>query len=162
MEKLLRKVYSSKGAKACLIAASELSAAASVAAYCAMLFLAFRSSIPEGLVVLFSAALPFLLVTLVRRSINAPRPYELYDFYERPPKSRTGLSFPSRHAYSAFAIASLAFAFNLPVAIALSALALCLAVARVLLGIHFVRDVLCGGIIGIISGAFGILMLTVL
>ena len=50
-------------------------------------------------------AVPFVIVSLVRRWINAPRPYEVYsDIYEVAPKSRAGASFPSRHAFSVFAI----------------------------------------------------------
>lgn len=162
MEKILRRIYARRGLTRTLIIISELSAAAAVAGYCAMLYLAFRASWRAGLVVLLAAAVPFFAVTLVRRLIDAPRPYELYDFYERRPKERAGLSFPSRHAYSAFAIATLAWAFSAPLAAALTLLALCLAAARVLLGIHFVRDVACGGLIGIISGALGILMLALI
>ena len=33
---------------------------------------------------------------------------------------------------------------------------LALAASRVLLGIHFIRDVLCGALVGVISGLIGI------
>ena len=91
--------------------------------------------------------------------IDAPRPYELYDFYENKPKEREGRSFPSRHAYSAFVIATIAFAYSIPLGIGLVLLGIALAVSRVLLGIHFIRDVVCGAIVGVISGLIGIFFL---
>ena len=105
------------------------------------------------------AGIPFILVDVFRRIINAKRPYELYDFYECPPKKREGRSFPSRHAYSAFVIATLAFAFSIPAGIVMACLGLALCVSRVLLGIHFIRDVLCGAAVGIIAGVLGLLFM---
>ena len=43
------------------------------------------------------AAVPFIAVSVLRKIINAKRPYELIgDFPERP-KDKSGESFPSRH-----------------------------------------------------------------
>lgn len=109
--------------------------------------------------VALSAAIGLLAVTLMRKIINAPRPYEIYDFYERLPREKSGQSFPSRHAYSAFVIAALAWLLHPVVSISLFVVGICLSVARVLLGIHFVRDVLVGAVLGIISGVLGILII---
>jgi membrane-associated phospholipid phosphatase len=106
--------------------------------------------------VLASAALPFFAVGFVRMMIDAPRPYELYDFYETKPKERAGRSFPSRHAYSSFVIATIAFLYSVPLGIGLLLIGLALIASRVLLGIHFIRDVVAGAAIGIISGLIGI------
>ena len=156
MEKILRKVYRSKRATLSFKVISSVSVILSVFAYCALLFLSFYNSIYEGVSVLLSAALPFFAVGFVRMMIDAPRPYELYDFYEQKPKERAGRSFPSRHAYSSFVIATIAFLYSVPLGIGLSLIGIALVVSRVLLGIHFIRDVVCGATIGIISGLIGI------
>ena len=156
MEALLLKVYNSKKATLSLRIISSLSVIISVLSYCALLFLSFYNSIPEGLAVLLSCAVPFFIVGFVRMKINAPRPYELYDFYLVKPKERSGRSFPSRHAYSVFVIAVVAFAYSVPLGAALLTLGVCLSVSRVLLGIHFPRDVITGGLIGVLAGLIGL------
>lgn len=159
MEKLLFRVYKSKKASLTLKIVSHSSVIVSVLAYCVLLFLSFKSSVYEGVSVLLSAAVPFLAVSAVRFLINAPRPYELYDFYEKKPKEKHGKSFPSRHVYSAFVIATLAFVYSIPLGVSLALIGVSLAAARVLLGIHFIRDVLCGALIGTVSGLIGIFFL---
>ncbi len=110
--------------------------------------------------VVLTLGIPFAMVTLSRALIDAKRPYELYDFYKIKPKKKKGRSFPSRHAYSSFAIAT-AMMFAYPIlGGVLFFFSILLSVCRVLLGIHFIRDVTCGGIIGIISGIIGMLVLS--
>ena len=105
------------------------------------------------------ALAPYILVSVMRKIIKAPRPYEIYDFYQAPPKNKVGQSFPSRHVFSAFVIAVLSYTASVWLSIALLVLGVCLAVSRVLLGIHFVRDVVAGALIGILSGIFGIIII---
>ena len=159
MEKILLRVYKSKRITLSFRVISAASVILSVLSYCALLFLSFYNSIYEGASVLLSAALPFFAVGFVRMLIDAPRPYELYDFYEVKPKERAGKSFPSRHAYSVFVIATIAYFYSIPFGIALSLLGIALCVSRVLLGIHFIRDVVCGAAVGVISGLIGIFFL---
>ena len=159
MEKLLLKVYNSKKATLSFKLISSFAVISSVLSYCVLLFLSFYNSIYEGLSVFLSAALPFFAVGFVRMMIDAPRPYELYSFYEIKPKERAGRSFPSRHAYSSFVIAVIAFYYSIPLGIGLIFMGLLLSVSRVLLGIHFIRDVVAGAAIGIISGLLGIFFL---
>ncbi len=156
MEKLLFKVYKSKRATLSFKVISALAVCFSVLSYCVLLFLSFYNSIYEGLSVLLSAALPFFAVGFVRMMIDAPRPYELYDFYEIKPKERAGRSFPSRHAYSSFVIATVAFVYSIPLGIGLLLMGIALCASRVFLGIHFIRDVICGAAVGVISGLIGI------
>ena len=106
-----------------------------------------------------AAAVPFVLVTVLRAAFNAPRPYEVYDFYTMPPREKKGHSFPSRHVFSLFLIATLLARFYpLPAAV-LFVLGICLCVCRVLLGIHFIRDVAAGALLGVVSGLVGLLIL---
>ena len=109
--------------------------------------------------VLTAAFVGYALVTLLRRLLNAPRPYELYSFYEIAPKGKEGSSFPSRQAYSALAIATLTFIVSRMLAVIFLVLSVLMCLCRVLLGIHFIRDVSAGALIGIAAGVIGILMI---
>jgi membrane-associated phospholipid phosphatase len=119
----------------------------------------WMSGIIELAKLVLITAVPFLGVSVVRRIIGAPRPYELLEFYERAPKKKSGCSFPSRHVFSVFIIGTVLLAQNLPIGILLLSLGVLLAVFRVLLGIHFIRDVVAGAIAGALSGGIGILIL---
>ena len=111
--------------------------------------------------VALSAAIGLAMVTVMRKLINAPRPYEFYSFYVDKPREKSGESFPSRHAYSSFVIAVLAWLLHPAVSISLLVASICISAARVLLGIHFVRDALVGAALGILSGVLGILIIVI-
>ena len=108
---------------------------------------------------LATLGIPFLLVTLIRRLINAPRPYEAEGFVGEPPRGGKGNSFPSRHAFSAFAIGTLCCFVSPLLGVVLLALGVLMCICRVALKIHFVRDVVAGALIGIISSVIGALIL---
>lgn len=116
-------------------------------------------SLVDAICFLAVLGVPFVLVSLMRRWINAPRPYELYDFYTTPPKKKKGDSFPSRHAFSAFAIGTLCMIVNPIIGIITLSFGLLMCFCRVALGIHFIRDVLAGSIIGAVSSVIGVLIL---
>jgi membrane-associated phospholipid phosphatase len=159
MERLLRRVYSSKKISTSLKIVSHATVVIYVSAFLAMLVLFYLSEPMSALKLALAAGVPFILVSIVRRIINAPRPYQLYDFYEVLPKSKQGRSFPSRHVFSAFVIAVFALTVSVWLSLLLFVLGIALSVARVLLGIHFVRDVAAGALIGIISAILGIVIL---
>ena len=162
MEALLIKIATSKRRSAIL---KFISHVASVIISFVFLFqlglLVYRADYFTALKVAVSAGVGYVLVTVMRKIINAPRPYELRSYYKEKPKNKTGESFPSRHAYSAFVISILAWILNPVASIACAVMALCLCVSRVLVGIHFVRDVVCGGLIGILAGVIGILIIVI-
>ena len=108
------------------------------------------------------AAVPFVAVSVLRKIINAPRPYELIGDFPHRPKNKSGESFPSRHTFSAFLIATLLLPWSVAVGASLYAVGALLAAARVLLGIHFVRDVTAGAAVGIISGIIGIIIMNLI
>lgn len=95
----------------------------------------------------------FAAVSLFRKHRNAPRPYECCDMAPLIARDGAGRSFPSRHAFSAFAIAASWFAVSAPTAAALLVAAVLLALCRVLGGVHFPRDVIVGGLLGTAVGA---------
>mgnify|MGYP000870477875 CR=1 FL=1 len=98
-------------------------------------------------------AVGFAAVSFFRRRFNAPRPYECCSIAPLIARDGVGKSFPSRHAFSAFAIAASWFAGSAPVAVVLLVAAVVLAVCRVLGGVHFPRDVVVGALIGSATGA---------
>ena len=159
MEKLLLRIYLSKKASLSLKIISHASVAVSVLAYAALIVYTYLSEPWDAAYLVLFSAIPFVIVTLVRKFFNAPRPYELYEFYKTPPKEKRGESFPSRHVFSSFIIATLAITVSIPLAAALFAIGICLATSRVLLGMHFIRDVVAGALIGIIAGVIGIIIL---
>lgn len=98
-------------------------------------------------------AVGFVAVSFFRRRFNAPRPYECCAIAPLIACDGAGKSFPSRHTFSAFAIAASWFAASVPVAVVLLVAAGVLAVCRVLGGVHFPRDVVAGAFIGSATGA---------
>ena len=111
---------------------------------------------------LLAAAIPFAAVRVIRAVLDFPRPYEVYDFSGLPggaPKSKRGRSFPSRHVLSAFLIGVLLLQYAPLLAVAVLAAGCVISVCRFLLGIHFLKDVIVGALIGIVSGILGILFL---
>ena len=98
-------------------------------------------------------AVGFVAVSFFRRRFNAPRPYECCAIAPLIARDGEGKSFPSRHAFSAFAIAASWFAASAPIAVVLLVAAVVLAVCRVLGGVHFPRDVVVGALIGSATGA---------
>ncbi len=99
----------------------------------------------------------FVLVSIVRRLIDAPRPYTMFNTPPVIPKDTRGNSFPSRHAFSIFIIGMTFYACcPLPWAgPAVLALGCVLAALRVIGGVHFPRDVIAGAALGIALGWLG-------
>lgn len=94
----------------------------------------------------------FLAVSFVRRRINAKRPYERFGFTPLIKKDKKGCSFPSRHTFSAAIIAVNIGVYCLPLGIAVGVAALIIAFLRVVLGVHFIKDVVFGLLCGIALG----------
>ena len=108
------------------------------------------------------SAIPFAAVSAMRFVLNAPRPYEAVDFVPFAllrQERKSGRSFPSRHVFSAFLIGTLALSYSVPLGVITLLVGAIIALTRVLLGIHFTRDALVGGIIGVLSGVIGMLFL---
>ena len=98
-------------------------------------------------------AVGFVAVSFFRRRFNAPRPYECCSIAPLIARDGAGKSFPSRHTFSALAIAASWFVASVPVAVVLLVAAVVLAICRVLGGVHFPRDVVVGALIGSATGA---------
>lgn len=108
----------------------------------------------------FVPCISFVVISLLRKAINAPRPYEVFQTEPVLPKNTKGKSFPSRHVFSIFVIGATFFlALSNPApGIVIGILGIFLAVLRVFLGVHFPRDVVAGCILGIAAGLIGFLL----
>lgn len=95
----------------------------------------------------------FLGVSAVRYFLKAPRPYEVCDVTPLIQKDTVGKSFPSRHAFSVFMLAeTYLYAASDPVAFPFYIIGLVLAACRVLLGVHFIKDVVTGAVVALLCG----------
>ncbi|WP_067103185.1 phosphatase PAP2 family protein [Streptococcus sp. DD13] len=97
-------------------------------------------------------ALSFIVLSHFRQIWNQNRPYQDWPISPLIAKETKGKSMPSRHVFSASLISMCLFA-QFPilglVCLALSAL---LAVARVVGGVHYLKDVLAGYTVGVLAG----------
>lgn len=100
----------------------------------------------------------FLAVSLFRRVYDAPRPYEVLDIQPLQARDKRGRSFPSRHVCAFSLIAMTLLGLWPPAGAALLALGLALGWCRVILGVHFPRDVLAGAALGVLWGWLGFRM----
>lgn len=94
----------------------------------------------------------FVLLSLVRARIDAPRPYEVLVIDPLIHKDTRGRSFPSRHVFSIFVIAMAWLAYLPVVGAVLLVLGVLMAVVRVVGGVHWPRDVVVGAVCGIAAG----------
>lgn len=112
--------------------------------------------------VLVVPAAVFLLGTLLRAAINRPRPYEAMNFVPLFPKDTKGQSMPSRHCFSAAAIAVAAGTVWPLLGAFAWVLAAVVAVTRVVTGVHYPSDVLAGLAFGAGAAALGMFLFPVL
>ncbi len=103
-------------------------------------------------------AVTFFSVTILRKIINRPRPYEALNINPLIKKDTKGKSFPSRHSASIFTIAMASFMFSPAVAVTLIILGIIMCLSRVLAGVHYISDVVCGALYSIILGLIGFIL----
>ena len=96
----------------------------------------------------------FIVLSVIRKRMNWPRPYELGTFPPLLNREGKGSSMPSRHVFSAAIISTVAWGVNPLLSVLGLSLALLLAGVRVLAGVHFVRDVVVGFLSAILWGFF--------
>lgn len=114
---------------------------------------------PKLLKVIFVPAISFVLVTAFRKIINAPRPYEKFEIPPVIEKDTKGKSFPSRHVFSVFIIAVTIFYSHPGPGVVIGLIGVAMAVIRVLGGVHEVRDVVAGAVVGLVCGIVGFYIL---
>ena len=109
----------------------------------AALFLTGRKELAELAVrIMFILLLSQLLVHLVKRLVNRPRPYKTFEnvISKHPPNCK--YSFPSGHTSTAFALA-IALASTIPgTGIVAYSIASMVGLSRIYLGVHYPTDVI--------------------
>ena len=99
-----------------------------------------------------AAAAGILVFCGLKHTSRRKRPFEIvpHCWASVPPPDR--YSFPSGHTITAFAVALSIGPFYHPLLLGLVAAAILIAASRIILGMHFLSDVLAGSIIGIALG----------
>ena len=101
----------------------------------------------------FCPGTSFILLSLLRKILNQPRPYERWTISPLIIKDAKGQSMPSRHVFSAVVISVCVLRVTTWAGIFLLILSALLAFCRVLGGVHYPKDVVVGYIIGLIAGS---------
>ena len=104
------------------------------------------------LIYMFIPATGFVILSFLRKKINAPRPYEEWDIKPLLDRDSPGQSMPSRHVFSATIISMACLHASLSAGVILLVLSALLGLVRVLGGVHFPKDVVVGYICGLVWG----------
>ena len=104
------------------------------------------------LIYVFIPATGFVILSFLRKKINAPRPYEEWDIKPLLDRDIPGQSMPSRHVFSATIISMTCLHASLSVGIILLILSALLGLVRVLGGVHYPKDVVVGYICALVWG----------
>ena len=106
----------------------------------------------QVLIYVFIPASGFVILSLLRKKINAPRPYEVWEIVPLLDRDSPGQSMPSRHVFSATIISMACLHASLPMGMICLILSALLGLVRVLGGVHFPKDVVVGYICGLVWG----------
>ncbi|WP_173250115.1 MULTISPECIES: phosphatase PAP2 family protein [unclassified Streptococcus] len=101
---------------------------------------------------LFIPASGFVILSFLRKKINAPRPYEVWEIVPLLDRDSPGQSMPSRHVFSATIISMACLHASLSVGSILLVFSALLGLVRVLAGVHFPKDVVVGYICALVWG----------
>ena len=101
---------------------------------------------------LFIPASGFVILSLFRKKINAPRPYEEWGIKPLLDRDSPSQSMPSRHVFSATIISMACLHASLSVGVILLVLSALLGLVRVLGGVHYPKDVVVGYICALVWG----------
>lgn len=106
----------------------------------------------QVLIYVFIPASGFVILSFLRKKINAPRPYEEWDIKPLLDRDSSGQSMPSRHVFSATIISMACLHASSSVGIILLVFSALLGLVRVLGGVHYPKDVVVGYICGLVWG----------
>ncbi len=114
----------------------------------------------QTLPVFFAPLLGLLVASILQLFVDRPRPYSEQGAGITPlvEKKTQGLSFPSRHLTCATVIATACLPYIAPLGIFLYFLSVLLLYTRFSLGLHYPADLLAGGVLGCVCGAFVFLL----
>ena len=94
----------------------------------------------------------FVILSFLRKKINAPRPYEVWEIVPLLDRDSPGKSMPSRHVFSATIISMACLHASLTMGMICLTLSAFLGLVRVLGGVHYPKDVVVGYICGLVWG----------
>ena len=100
----------------------------------------------------FVPASGFVILSLLRKKVNAPRPYEVWEIIPLLDRYSPGQSMPSRHVFSATIISMACLHASLSVGVILLVLSALLGLVRISGGVHYPKDVVVGYICGLVWG----------
>ena len=107
---------------------------------------------PLALCALIALACEFILIDgVLKQLFMRPRPFRVYPF-ELLIKAPSGFSFPSGHAGSSFAVATVVVFFKFKQRWLILAMAFLMAISRLYHCVHYPSDVLVGALIGTAIG----------
>ena len=106
----------------------------------------------------FVPASGFVILSLLRKKLNAPRPYEVWEIVPLLDRDSPGQSMPSRHVFSATIISMACLHASLSVGVILLVLSALLGLVRVLGGVHYPKDVVVGYICALVWGVIFFLL----
>ena len=106
----------------------------------------------QVLMYVFIPASGFVILSFLRKKINAPRPYEVWEIVPLLDRDSPGQSMPSRHVFSATIISMACLHASLSVGLILLVLSALLGLVRVSGGVHYPKDVVVGYICGLVWG----------
>ena len=150
--KLTRSFQNKQTATRCLQVVNSLLTKIMYLIYPLMLIYLFCTQSNRLLAFILIPALSFMLVSVLRKLLNVPRPYETWNITPLILKNTKGQSMPSRHVFSATIISMAILRLNLILGIFFLILSLVIALCRVLGGVHYPRDVIAGFLVGIVCG----------
>jgi undecaprenyl-diphosphatase len=107
-----------------------------------------------------ATATGILLFRILKRSSRRPRPCEIEPHCWSSIRPPDRYSFPSGHSITAFAVAISVGLFYPELLACLLLVAVCIAASRILLGMHFLSDVVAGSVIGALLGYSSFLLLS--
>ena len=106
----------------------------------------------QVLIYVFIPASGFVILSLLRKKINAPRPYEVWEIVPLLDRDSPGQSMPSRHVFSATIISMACLHASLSVGLILLILSAILGLVRILGGVHYPKDVVVGYMCALVWG----------
>ena len=106
----------------------------------------------QVLVYVFIPASGFVILSFLRKKINAPRPYEEWTIKPLLDRDSPGQSMPSRHVFSATIISTACLHASLTMGMICLTLSAFLGLVRVLGGVHYPKDVVVGYMYALVWG----------
>lgn len=101
---------------------------------------------------LFIPASGFVILSFLRKKINAPRPYEVWEIVPLLDRDSPGRSMPSRHVFSATIISMACLHASITIGMICLTLSAFLGLVRVLGGVHYPKDVVVAYICALVWG----------